>query len=99
MTEKHPLTPINGNPPSLVNVPTGCSFSPRCPYATDKCRAERPEKYVTETGHYSTCHYSMDPDFVAKNAPTTSRTHKTLRERGRRSRRREDRCGQGRGEE
>jgi len=80
MTEKHPLTPINGNPPSLVNVPTGCSFSPRCPYATDKCRAERPEKYVTETGHYSTCHYSMDPDFVAKNAPTTSRTHKTLRE-------------------
>jgi len=81
MTEKHPLTPINGNPPSLVNVPTGCSFSPRCPYATDKCRTERPEKYVTETGHYSTCHYSMNSDFVAKNAPTTSRTRTTLQDK------------------
>ena len=76
MTEKHPLTPINGNPPSLVNVPTGCSFSPRCPYATEKCHTERPKKYVTETGHYSTCHYSMEADFVKENAPATSRTRK-----------------------
>lgn len=29
--EKSELTPIDGNPPSLVNVPEGCSFSPRCP--------------------------------------------------------------------
>jgi oligopeptide transport system ATP-binding protein len=71
--EKKPLTPIKGNPPSLVNVPTGCSFSPRCPYATDKCRSERPETYTTESGHYSRCHYSMDADFVAKNAPSNSR--------------------------
>ncbi|MCI1665126.1 MAG: ABC transporter ATP-binding protein [Atopobiaceae bacterium] len=71
--EKKPLTPIKGNPPSLVNVPKGCSFSPRCPYATDRCRNERPDTYTTETGHYSRCHYSMDPEFVAKNAPTNSR--------------------------
>ena len=73
-TEKKPLTPIMGNPPSLVNVPKGCSFSPRCPYATDLCRSERPDKYVTETGHYSTCHYSHDPAFAKKNAPETSRS-------------------------
>jgi oligopeptide transport system ATP-binding protein len=72
--EKKPLTPIKGNPPSLVNVPAGCSFSPRCPYATELCHSKRPEKFVTETGHYSTCHFSHDPAFVRKNAPSTSRT-------------------------
>ena len=72
--EKKPLTPIKGNPPSLVNLPKGCSFAPRCPYATDKCRNERPETYTTETGHYARCHYSMDPEFVRKNAPETSRS-------------------------
>ena len=72
--EKKPLTPIKGNPPSLVNLPKGCSFAPRCPYATDKCRSERPETYTTETGHYARCHYSMDAEFVRKNAPTNSRT-------------------------
>ena len=72
--EKKPLTPIEGNPPSLVNVPAGCSFAPRCPYATDKCRSERPETYTTETGHYARCHYSMDAEFVRKNAPANSRT-------------------------
>ena len=72
--EKKPLTPIKGNPPSLVNLPKGCSFAPRCPYATDKCRSERPETYTTETGHYARCHYSMDAEFVRKNAPANSRT-------------------------
>ena len=72
--EKKPLTPIKGNPPSLVNLPKGCSFAPRCPYATDKCHSERPETYTTETGHYARCHYSMDAEFVRKNAPANSRT-------------------------
>ena len=71
--EKKPLTPIHGNPPSLMNLPEGCVFSPRCPYATDKCRKQRPERVVTESGHYSACHYSGDPEFL-KNAPETSRT-------------------------
>ena len=62
--EKKPLTPIHGNPPSLMNLPEGCVFSPRCPYATDKCRKQRPERVVTESGHYSACHYSGDPEFL-----------------------------------
>jgi oligopeptide transport system ATP-binding protein len=73
-TEKHPLTPIEGNPPSLVNVPKGCPFSPRCPYATELCHEKYPDLYVTETGHYSRCHYAGDPEFVKKNAPANSRT-------------------------
>lgn len=72
--EKKPLSPIHGNPPSLMNLPEGCVFSPRCPYATDQCRAARPERFTTESGHYSACHFAGDDDFVAKNAPKTSRS-------------------------
>lgn len=72
--EKNELTPIDGNPPSLVNVPAGCSFAPRCPFATELCHTKKPEVYTTETGHYSRCHYSNNPEFVAKNAPETSRS-------------------------
>ena len=74
--EKKPLTPIHGNPPALSNLPKGCVFSPRCPYATDKCRAERPQRFETGTGHYAACHYAGDADFIKKNAPDTSRSRK-----------------------
>jgi len=33
---------ILGNPPDLINPPRGCRFSPRCPYATERCRREEP---------------------------------------------------------
>ena len=79
--EEKKLTPIHGNPPSLMNLPEGCVFSPRCPYATDKCRKQRPERVVTESGHYSACHYSGDPEFL-KNAPETSRTRKDSKKGG-----------------
>jgi len=36
------LTPIKGAPPSLVNMPPGCPFSPRCPLADDRCRRDNP---------------------------------------------------------
>ena len=74
--EKRPLTPIEGNPPSLVNVPAGCSFAPRCPYATDKCRAEAPERVEVSEGHFARCHYAGDESFVAAHAPENSRNQK-----------------------
>ena len=74
--EKHPLTPIEGNPPSLMSLPTGCSFAPRCPYATDKCRASKPERVEVAPGHFARCHYAVDEAFVAANAPESSRTKK-----------------------
>ena len=74
--EKHPLTPIEGNPPSLMSLPTGCSFAPRCPYATDKCRASKPERVEVAPGHFARCHYAADGAFVAANAPESSRTKK-----------------------
>ncbi len=36
------LHPIEGTPPDPSNLPPGCSFSPRCPYATDRCFQEGP---------------------------------------------------------
>jgi oligopeptide/dipeptide ABC transporter ATP-binding protein len=36
------LVPIMGIPPSLIRLPPGCSFNPRCPYAVDRCRTEKP---------------------------------------------------------
>ena len=64
-----------------MNLPEGCVFSPRCPYATDKCRMQRPERVVIESGHYSACHYAGDPEFL-KNAPETSRTRRDFKKGG-----------------
>ncbi|HZC74262.1 MAG TPA: ABC transporter ATP-binding protein [Jatrophihabitans sp.] len=52
------LTPIKGAPPSLLNLPPGCPFTPRCPLAEDICDAEEPELLATEgTGHAAACHF------------------------------------------
>ncbi len=51
------LTVIKGLPPALVNTPPGCSFNPRCGYATDKCRTDKPELYAVPGGRFSACHY------------------------------------------
>lgn len=72
--EKKPLTPIDGNPPSLMNLSKGCPFAPRCPYAKEICHEKLPEHYTTSTGHYSACHFAGDDEFVKKNAPDTSRS-------------------------
>jgi peptide/nickel transport system ATP-binding protein len=36
------LQPIGGSPPSLIDLPSGCSFRPRCPEAVDHCAVEEP---------------------------------------------------------
>jgi len=55
------LTPIPGAPPSVVDLPPGCPFSPRCPLSTDLCRDTEPE--LTAVGgsaadHLAACHHS-----------------------------------------
>ena len=51
------LKPIPGSPPSLINLPAGCKFHPRCGYVFDKCLAEEPVLHpVAESGwHLSAC--------------------------------------------
>ncbi len=40
--DKHDLTTLTGEPPNLLEPPGGCSFNPRCAYATDECRTSTP---------------------------------------------------------
>jgi peptide/nickel transport system ATP-binding protein len=55
------LIPIKGTPPSLINVPSGCAFNPRCNYASLNAGAsetERPELLDIGAGHKVACHLS-----------------------------------------
>ncbi|MCY3568076.1 MAG: ABC transporter ATP-binding protein [Chloroflexi bacterium] len=49
------LIPIEGTPPDLTNLPDGCSFAPRCRFATDQCTSERPELVEFAPGHLVAC--------------------------------------------
>jgi peptide/nickel transport system ATP-binding protein len=46
---------IGGTVPDMRNVPIGCSFNPRCPDATEKCRAVKPSMVEVEEGHFVAC--------------------------------------------
>jgi peptide/nickel transport system ATP-binding protein len=52
------LNAIEGSPPSLVAVPTGCPFHPRCAYRFNRCLAELPELDPIPDGHPDRCHLS-----------------------------------------
>lgn len=54
------LQPIEGQPPNLREVPSGCEFHPRCRFATEKCRTERPQLVEIAPERQSACHYWME---------------------------------------
>ncbi len=58
------LIPVKGSPPSLINVPSGCAFNPRCPYGDVPkggiTRTERPELRQVGEGHLAACHMSQE---------------------------------------
>ena len=53
---------LEGSVPDAANPPAGCYFNTRCPYATERCRTERPElRYVQGTeGRMTACHYAEE---------------------------------------
>ncbi|MGB9778388.1 MAG: ABC transporter ATP-binding protein [Candidatus Bathyarchaeales archaeon] len=50
------LKPIPGSPPDMFNMPSGCPFHPRCPYATERCKKEEPRLEETFEDHFVACH-------------------------------------------
>ena len=64
VTGSHRLQAIPGQPPSLINLPTGCAFAPRCSFATEvsnnKCRIANPELIEKSAEHFARCHLSVE---------------------------------------
>ncbi len=48
---------IAGNPPNLINAPTGCRFAVRCYAAQEKCKTEEPPLVEVLPGHFAACHF------------------------------------------
>ena len=63
------LAAITGQPPSLISLPAGCSFRPRCPHAFDRCRAERPDLATRSgAGHLDACFLPADQKLARRSA-------------------------------
>lgn len=65
------LASITGSPPDLINLPSGCKFHPRCPFATQKCQEEEPVLEVVGDGHAAACWHWRQ---VAEEAENNSRS-------------------------
>jgi peptide/nickel transport system ATP-binding protein len=50
---------LQGDVPSPINPPSGCRFHPRCRYATERCRVERPKLAEIERGRLVACHHPV----------------------------------------
>jgi oligopeptide/dipeptide ABC transporter ATP-binding protein len=68
------LEPIPGQPPSLINLPKGCSFHPRCKMSAgrERCRTEVPELVELDGTRSSACHFHDEmPAEIARIAELT----------------------------
>lgn len=58
-----------GQPPSLIDPPTGCRFHPRCPFAMERCRTDAPPRFELGRSHSARCWlYADDEEAVARRA-------------------------------
>jgi len=68
--ERQPLTPVEGSPPSLVDLPPGCPFAPRCPMKLGVCLELEPDLDPTRhPGHRAACH--RHPEIEEQNLTAT----------------------------
>jgi oligopeptide/dipeptide ABC transporter ATP-binding protein len=68
-TDLDRLSPIPGQPPSLISLPPGCAFHPRCRLyqGRDRCRTEMPAlRLVEANGHRAACHYAEEVQHVVE---------------------------------
>ena len=55
-TKRKEMQVIQGEIPSNVNIPKGCKFNPRCPFAKDICREQEPATKEVKPNHFVKCH-------------------------------------------
>lgn len=58
-TEKKEKLAIEGEIPSPINMPSGCTFHQRCPYCQDICKVERPTYREITEGRFVSCHFPL----------------------------------------
>lgn len=76
-----PLVAISGAPPNLVNLPPGCAFHPRCPFAVEKCRTETPTaKPVGGSSRMSACWITQEGGDIAPSLALAVRNKRALAE-------------------
>jgi len=56
------LEPIIGSVPHPLDLPVGCKFAPRCPYATERCQNEEPELYEVSEEQRIRCFYPLEEE-------------------------------------
>jgi peptide/nickel transport system ATP-binding protein len=59
-TKRRTYQPIQGELPSPLRPPSGCSFHPRCPHAMPRCKVDMPILKTLATGHTSACHLNEE---------------------------------------
>jgi peptide/nickel transport system ATP-binding protein len=69
------LDPIPGTPPSLINLPTGCAFSPRCGFVETVghdglCKREMPDLFPVTAGHHSRCYLVSQGQLAELRTPS-----------------------------
>jgi peptide/nickel transport system ATP-binding protein len=70
------LIPVPGAPPSLINLPPGCPFSPRCPLVEQACLDAEPPLETVEPGHLAACRrHDVVPAFAAERLKGRLREH------------------------
>ncbi len=57
---------LSGEPPSLINPPTGCRLAPRCPYAKDRCHQAEPPLEEIEPGHWAACWRVREIEYIGE---------------------------------
>jgi oligopeptide/dipeptide ABC transporter ATP-binding protein len=59
------VTAPRGEVADPAHPPTGCAFHPRCPFAIERCRVDRPELFEVAPGHLSSCFRAREPALLA----------------------------------
>jgi len=60
LPRKRPLYVIEGLPPNLARLSQGCAFQPRCRYAVDRCKSEKPALEEVGENHFAACFRSRE---------------------------------------
>ncbi|MFC6672004.1 ABC transporter ATP-binding protein [Marinobacterium aestuariivivens] len=61
----HERIRLQGDLPTPLNLPSGCKFHTRCPYAYERCRTEAPQHHQAGESHRAACHL-LDPNIIAR---------------------------------